>query len=324
MSPKLFSPMLVRDDPVGLVARRLLPNAVLLPLLLGMIFLWGSVAEILATGTSLILLSLLLAVTGLGTTCWTVAGLKYLWANRQPADETIARQEVELQKARELEHLKDQFLSSLSHKMKTPLSLIIGYAELLQEMYPEEELLENLLRGGRKLTDHINDLLDYSALLGGSLPLYKTEVCLPEIVVNIATIVREEFRHKGLLLCIATDPATPPIAGDSRRITQLLLELLDNARKFTPSGGTIEIRVYAQENTARIDIRDTGVGIAEKDRDQIWEPFGQLDIAEEHRNGSLGLGLTIVKKLVELQDGQVNLESRSGQGSCFSLAFPVA
>ncbi len=231
------------------------------------------------------------------------------------------RQAVEQLKS--LDQLKDTFLSTISHEMKTPLSLIIGYTELLQDKCPDEELLKGLQDGSRRLTTHINNMLDYSALLGGSLPLYKTEVSIPEVARNALDIMDTEFRLANLQVEAKLDPDVPPVCGDSRRITQMFMELLDNARKYTPAGGRIGVEVSKHDGGVRIQVWDTGKGIKQEDLGRIWEAFNQLETGQAVRKAGLGLGLTIVKKLAELHHGRVAVESQPGKGSRFTIDLPA-
>lgn len=228
-----------------------------------------------------------------------------------------------LSQLKSLDRLKDHFLSTISHEMKTPLSLIIGYTELLQDKYPDEELLKGIQDGSRRLTSHINNMLDYSALLGGGLPLYMTEVSVLEAAANALQIMETEFKLKNLQVVADLDPTTPPVRGDSRRITQMILELLDNARKFTPPGGTVGVEVGPLDGRVRIVVWDTGVGIQAEDCERIWEAFRQITDDENLRKGGLGLGLTIVKKLAELHHGSVTVESQPGKGSRFTIDLPA-
>ncbi|HEY9897986.1 MAG TPA: PAS domain-containing sensor histidine kinase [Pantanalinema sp.] len=225
----------------------------------------------------------------------------------------------------ELDALKDHFLSTVSHEMKTPLSLILGYTELLQDKYPHEEFLDGIHDGSMRLLDHLNKMLDYSALLSGSLPLYKTEVNLCEITGNVRDIMEEdrEFRLKKLHLDIEVAPDVPAIQADSRRLAQMLIELLDNAKKFTPDGGELGIRVFPSGEQVRLDVWNTGSFIPERELSRIWEAFTQLETDQAFRQGGLGLGLTIVKELAELHGGRVEVKSRPEEGTCFSIYLPV-
>ncbi|HEY9897982.1 MAG TPA: PAS domain-containing sensor histidine kinase [Pantanalinema sp.] len=239
------------------------------------------------------------------------------------AEAEIAKRTAELNQARQLAQLKDHFLSTISHEMKTPLSLISGYAELLEDRYPGDELLAGLQDGTRRLTRQINNLVDYCALLSGSLPLFQAEVNLAELILPF---VRGDARESWLgdrPLQIDIDPGTPPVLGDAHRLFQALGELLENARKFTPPTGRIGIRVAPSGDCVRVDVWDTGRGIPEADRQSVWDAFSRRDVKDAMGKGGLGLGLAIVKKIIELHGGRVELQTRVGEGSCFSLFLPA-
>ncbi len=232
------------------------------------------------------------------------------------------------ERLKELDTLKDHFLSTVSHEMKTPLSLIMGYAELLQDKYPQEPFLAGIHEGSIRLMEHLNKMLDYSALLSGSLPLYKTEVNLGEAVENAREILEadQDFHLKHLHLQVEVDPGVPAIQGDFRRITQMLLELLDNAKKFTPEEGNIKIHVSQEGSEVQIEVCDTGRGIPDSEIARIWQPFAQVEAGKAAQKGGmgLGLGLTITKELAELHRGRITVSSRLGAGSCFSIMLPIS
>lgn len=243
---------------------------------------------------------------------------------RKLAYEEVARRTADLQKARELNQLKDHFLSTISHEMRTPLSLITGYAELLEETGDHPALVAGIQEGSRRLTERIDHILDYSALLSGALPLYPTEVNLAEVASNARAMVAGEASRHGQQISLEVDPATPPIRGDSRRITQMITELLENAQKATPPGGQLGVRIGPQDAEVRIDVWDTGPGISEQDFPRVWEAFSQLHVGDAFQKGGLGLGLTIVKQLAELHGGKVAVVSQLGRGSTFTITLPVA
>ncbi len=243
---------------------------------------------------------------------------------RKRAVEEAARRTAELKEAVELNRLKDHFLSTISHEMKTPLSLITGYAELLEEAHPEEKNVEGIKEGSRRLAEHIDNILDYSALISGTLPIHRTEIDLQELAQHVNAVVHEGFERKQISLMTEVSPETPVIEGDFRRVAQVLVELLENARKFTPSGGKAGVRIAEEKDWVRMDVWNTGEGIPAADLDRIWEAFSQLETEDAFRKGGLGLGLTIVKKLVELHGGKVAVESQIGKGATFSVFLPVA
>lgn len=242
---------------------------------------------------------------------------------RKRALEAAALHAAELKKVQELSRLKDHFLSTISHEMKTPLSLIMGYTELLEDACPQLEAVTGIREGSRRLTHQIDKILDYSALVSGTLSLYKTELNLQEIAEHVRAIMEERFRLKGVAFSVEIAPETPDILGDSRRITQALLELLENALRFTPTGGQVGVRVGPDNGQVRLDVWDTGAGIPETEFGRIWEAFSQLAVGDALRTGGMGLGLTIVKLLVDLHGGKVAVVSQPGMGSTFSIFLPL-
>ncbi|MBO9541590.1 PAS domain S-box protein [bacterium] len=235
----------------------------------------------------------------------------------EAAEMELARRLAELHQAQELTRLKDQFLSTISHEMKTPLSLILGYAELIEERCEAKELVAGIIDGGQRLTAHLNDILDYSALVTGSLPLYKTEVSLNEVIANATAFVEREAQLKDLRLDVAIASDLPPLSGDSRRLSQMLIALLDNACKASPAGGHLGLNAHTTPGGVQIEVWDTGAGIAPEDEARLWEPFNRLGLG-----GRLGLGLSIVKMLAELHGGRLSLDHPQGKGNRFLLRLP--
>lgn len=234
-----------------------------------------------------------------------------------------AHHAAEIEALRETNKLKDHFLSTISHEMKTPLSLINGYAELLEDVCQEKAWLAGIQEGSRRLTEHLNNVLDYTALLSGTLPIDKMEIAPGELVAQAIDAARAAFAEKGVSLEVAIAPDLPTLCVDPRRLIQMLGQLLDNARKFTPPGGRAGVRAHVCGGELRIAVWDSGVGIPEQDRERIWAAFTQLDIGDALRKGGLGLGLTLLTKLAELHGGRVELESTPGDGSVFTLVLPI-
>lgn len=231
-----------------------------------------------------------------------------------------------LHQVEELNRLKDTFLSAISHELKTPLSLITGYAELLQDRYPTEELLAGILDGTRRITAHLNNVLDYSALLSGSLPIYPTELNFEELVQNARAALEEdpEFQLKHLNLVTEIAPRIPLLNADARRIAQALHELLRNAVKFTPAYGTIGLRIASIDDRIRLEVWDTGYGLTEPEVARLGAAFTQREVGVPIAKGGLGLGLAIVQKLAKLHGGWLEIASQPGQGSRFTIVLPIA
>lgn len=266
---------------------------------------------------------------------WDVTGLPLYDPDRNPEGLLVLVQDVteqtkisrlqraQLQKLQELDRLKDHLLSNLSHELKTPISLIVGYTELLQDQYPEEPLLQGILEGTRRLVAHLNALLDYNAMITGSLPLYLTEICFEELLSHAGEIEHEALTAKHLQLERTVAPDLPPVVADARRLTQVLVELLDNAIKHTPEHGRVGLEATAADGGVRLTVCDSGGGVDPAMAGRIWEPFLQAE-ADVDRKGGLGLGLAIVRQLVTMHGGRVEVAPRPEGGSCFHVYLPAA
>jgi signal transduction histidine kinase len=235
------------------------------------------------------------------------------------------------QKGRELEIAnkhKSQFLANMSHELRTPLNAILGYTELiLDNIYgdvPEKirEVLERLEQNGRHLLGLINDVLDLSKIEAGQLTLALNEYSMEEVVQTVFTSVEALAAEKKLKLKARVPQGLSVARGDEQRISQVLLNLLGNAIKFTDEG---EVRVEVTDSDERflVSVTDTGPGIPEADQKTIFEEFQQADDSNTREKGGSGLGLSISKKIVEMHGGRIWVESDVGKGSTFRFTLPV-
>lgn len=245
-------------------------------------------------------------------------------------DNTRLFQEVEA-KGRQLEvanNHKSQFLAHVSHELRTPLNAILGYTELILDgIYGEvpEKIRTTLQRvdtNGRHLLALINDVLDLSKIDAGSLTLINSDYSMEEIVRAAVSNVASLAAAKHLALKIELAPSLPRGRGDERRIMQVLLNLLGNAIKFTDRG-EVTLKVNASEGTFHVSVTDTGAGIEESEREQIFQEFHQGETARISTKGGSGLGLPISKRFVELHGGQIGVESTPGKGSTFWFSLPI-
>jgi len=228
-------------------------------------------------------------------------------------------------------HLKDEFLANMSHELRTPLTGILGLAQVLQlPSYGEQNekqliALKNIEESGRHLLEVINNILDYSTIEAGKLDLRIAPCSLNEVCHSSLSAIRPLAQKKNLKVSIVVEPATLLVMGDTRRLKQVLTNLLSNAVKFTPEGGCLGIEAGLDESPgkANIAVWDTGIGIDSNDRKHLFQPFTQLDARLERKYSGTGLGLLLVKRLVELQGGQVLMQSKPGKGSRFSFTLPV-
>ncbi len=235
----------------------------------------------------------------------------------------MARHDAEMQAAREAGKLKDVFLSSMSHEMKTPLSLIVGNAEMLEDEHPDDPRVRGILEGTWRLMRHIDALLTYSALLSNAVPLYKTDTCLEEVVRDAIAIVSSAFEARKQEVECALDPASPSLDADPRRLSQIIQALLENASRFSPEGGRIRVEVKGGKDHVDVSVIDNGVGMSEVELSRIWEPFGKAKAGDTEQTGGLGLGLKIARKLAELHGGRISILSRPGVGTTVTVTLPT-
>jgi signal transduction histidine kinase len=223
---------------------------------------------------------------------------------------------------------KSQFLAHVSHELRTPLNAILGYTELiLDNIYGDvpEKIRNTLSRvelNGRHLLGLINDVLDLSKIEAGSFELAQADYSMQEVVHAAVAAVEPLAAEKKLALKVVVPPALPRAAGDERATTQVLLNLLGNAVKFTEAG-EVSVKVAASDGVFRIAVTDTGIGIAEADHRKIFEEFHQVEGVFMTKTGGTGLGLAISKRIVELQGGRIEIESDLGKGSTFTVTLPV-
>jgi signal transduction histidine kinase len=223
---------------------------------------------------------------------------------------------------------KSEFLANMSHELRTPLNAIIGFSEVLGEKYFGElnekqgEYVDDILSSGRHLLSLINEILDLSKVEAGRMELELAEFDLPLALENARTFVRERATKNGIRLDLTVDERLGEFTGDERKVKQILLNLLSNAVKFTPEGGRIEIRARQANGAVEISVSDTGIGIAPKDQERIFEEFRQVGGGNTKKTEGTGLGLTLAKKFVELHGGKIWVESEVGKGSTFSFTLP--
>lgn len=229
----------------------------------------------------------------------------------------------------EADKLKSQFLSIVSHELRTPLASIIGFAELLREAASAEggrqhRYAENIMSSGRMLLGLINDLLDLAKIEAGKLELHLSVVNMTEMAQNLLDFMRPLADKKSLQLSAVVAEDVPLITSDPGRIQQILYNLLSNAVKFTPEGGLVELSLAREgEEQISIRVRDTGIGIPEKDLDSVFERFRQLDGSMTREHSGTGLGLAISKELVLRLGGRIWVTSELGKGSTFSIVLPL-
>ncbi|HEU0003700.1 MAG TPA: ATP-binding protein [Ktedonobacteraceae bacterium] len=229
-------------------------------------------------------------------------------------------------------HLKSQFLATVTHELRTPLHSIISYGSLILEGYVDGDLSEEqqehiqfMVRRAEDLSRLVDDMLDLSKIEADRLEVKVEPLHLEQSLQDVLSELRQMAGNKGLALTLEMGEELPMALADSHRIRQVLINLVSNALKFTEKGGvTIRCTLLERYDMLRISVSDTGIGISPAALDYIFEAFRQADGSTTRRFGGTGLGLTIARKLIELQGGEVAVESIVGQGSMFSFTLPVA
>ncbi|HEV7681085.1 MAG TPA: PAS domain S-box protein [Pyrinomonadaceae bacterium] len=236
--------------------------------------------------------------------------------------------QLRAQELEESNRVKDEFLATLSHELRTPLTSILGWSKLLRSNQLSDadrnRAIQIIQRNAESQAKLIEDLLEVSRIITGKLRIEFQPVTFPAIVDIVISSLRPAIDAKRLQLETAIDPATGAIMGDPARLQQIVTNLLANAIKFTPEGGRIEILLQRVNAHARLEVRDTGVGIPLEDLPHIFERFKQVDSSNVRTHGGLGLGLAIVDYLVRQQAGVIFAESEGpGKGATFIVEFPL-
>lgn len=230
---------------------------------------------------------------------------------------------------RRLEKIRQDFVANVSHELRTPLTSIKGYAETLldgamQDKDNAKDFMEIIYRDSDRLAKLIDDLLDLSKIEYGKLKMVFLPIDILEVIKRTIKVLEAQAKRKSICISLNITGGLPKILADETRISQVVLNLLDNAIKYTPDGGKILISASTKDRFVQMDISDTGIGIPENDLPRIFERFYRVDKARSRELGGTGLGLSIVKHIVQAHNGHVWIQSTLGQGSTFSFSIPIA
>jgi len=242
--------------------------------------------------------------------------------------QALAREKAAREEAEEANHLKDEFLATVSHELRTPLTAILGWSDMLLtgSLIGEahDRALETIHRNAQAQNQLISDLLDVSRIISGKLRLDLRAVELPAIVEAALEATRPAAEAKGITLTSALDQQAHPINGDPTRLQQVVWNLITNAIKFTPRGGQIIVKLESVGARAEIIVEDSGIGVSPEFLPHIFDRFRQADPSTNRLHGGMGLGLSIVRQLVDLHGGTVRAESEGeGKGATFVVSLPM-
>jgi signal transduction histidine kinase len=229
----------------------------------------------------------------------------------------------------EAERLKTEFLANVSYQLRTPLNAIMGFAEMLNQQYfgkLNERQLEytgSVIEAGQRLVSLVNDILDLSTIEAGYMRLYPTEVRIRDLMAQVLHLTGEWAKKQRIGAVIDCPDGALAVHADERRIKQVLLNLISNAINYSPGGGTITLSARRDGDYVVVGVKDTGLGIAEDDLSRVFTPFERIRTGKAQRRSGAGLGLALVKSIVQLHGGNVTIESREGLGTTVSFRLPV-
>jgi signal transduction histidine kinase len=224
--------------------------------------------------------------------------------------------------------LKSQFLANMSHELRTPLNAVIGFADLLHmgavppDSLQHHEFLGHIGNSGRHLLQLINDVLDLSKVESGKFEFVAESLQLPTLLTQVCDVLQTAIQRKRLSVTQEIDPGLGALQLDVARLKQVLYNYLSNAIKFTPDGGAVILRALAQgPDHFRVEVQDSGIGIATNDLPRLFVEFQQLDAGYSEQHQGTGLGLALTRRLIEAQGGQVGVSSEPGVGSVFHFVL---
>jgi len=248
------------------------------------------------------------------------------------AEELMTQQQELIEKTKEVEEanrLKSEFLANMSHELRTPLNVIIGFSELMIDKVPGEinneqrQCLDDILSSGKLLLNLIDEVLDLSKIESGKMKLRLTNITVTEVIESVRSAMMPLIAPRKQSLEVEVEEGLPLVHADNAKVRQVLLNLLSNAARFTPDGGKLKIEAVKEGDWCQVSVIDNGIGIKKEDQERIFEPFCQLDNPLTKEKRGTGLGLTVVKQIIEKHGGRIWVESEYGKGSRFIFTLPL-
>ncbi|PAB56929.1 PAS domain-containing sensor histidine kinase [Anaeromicrobium sediminis] len=243
-------------------------------------------------------------------------------------EEKVYEEEKKLREKIEHDRIKDEFFANLSHELRTPLTIILGAIQLLENtsesLVPKQDKsMKTLKQNGYRLLRLVNNLLDITKIDAGYFNIKMDKYNIVSVVEDITSSVVDYVENKGLYIEFDTEIEEKIVSCHMESMDRIILNLLSNAVKFTPEGGCIYVNIFDEIHNVKIVIKDTGIGIKEENIDLIFDRFRQVDKSFTRNHEGSGIGLSIVKSLVEMQGGTISLSSEYGKGSEFIIKLPV-
>ena len=243
-------------------------------------------------------------------------------------DQSRSEKEETNLRLQEANQHKSKFISSMSHELRTPLNGILGFTELLKSEHfgkindTQLEFVVQVENSGKHLLELISGLLDVAKIDSGSM-LIDLETCKPsELFISVIGLIQPQLSEKNINFKQLIDPTVENVVCDSRKVKQIMVNLISNAIKYTPEYGTIEITLTKEENHIKIIVSDNGIGISKKDQEIIFDEFAQANRSRDEALGGTGIGLALSRRLVELHGGEIGVDSQENKGSKFWFTIP--
>ena len=252
---------------------------------------------------------------------------------RVQSEELVAQQQElfeSTEEAARANQLKSEFLANMSHELRTPLNAIIGFSQLMRDEVPgkinqeQKQCLDDVMESSQHLVNLINEVLNLSKIESGRVELKLENVALAELIKPLTRSMMPILGPKKQSLDVEIEEGLPPVHVDKGKLGQVLRNLLANSSKFTLDGGKLKIEATSGDGWLQLRVIDNGIGIKKEDQERIFEPFCQLDYTPGNGKGGTGLGLAVVKQIVERHGGQIRVESEYGRGSRFTISLPLA